>query len=104
PSSQAAKENEVAFQTADGVELRAKLARLTRHAVTFEAGDLAAALRTSEVLNNFKISNGNRIIYFGRAVMSNVIHTGESFLCEAKLYDLGSDTAYFLPAPGFAAH
>jgi extracellular factor (EF) 3-hydroxypalmitic acid methyl ester biosynthesis protein len=104
PSSQTAKENEVAFQTADGAELRAKLARLTRHAVTFEAGDLATTLRTSEVLNNFKISSGNRIIYFGRAVVSNVVHTGEAFLCEAKLDDLGSDTAYFLPAPGFAAH
>lgn len=100
-SSQAARENEVAFQTADGVESRARLARLTRHAVTFEAGDLAATLRTSEALNNFKISSGNRIVYFGRAVVSNVVHTGDSLLCEAKLDNLGSDTAYFLPAPGF---
>ena len=97
--SQTAAENEVAFQTADGVESRAGLSHLTRHAVTFEAVNLAATLRTSEVLTNFKISAGDRVIYFGRAVVSNVIHTGTALVCEAKLDDLGSDTAYFLPLP-----
>ena len=100
-SSQTAAQNEVAFQTADGVEWRAKLARLTRHGVTFEAAHLAATLRTSEVLSSFKITGDNRVLYFGRAVVSNILHTGESLLCEAKLDDLGPDTAYFLPAPGF---
>ncbi len=69
--------------------------------VTFEADDFAATLRTSEVLANFKITAGSRVIYFGRAVVSNVIHTGDSLLCEAKLDDLGSETAYFLPETGF---
>src|ERR1700722_17078557 len=86
PPPQIVPENEIACQTADGAELCA---------------NLATTLRTSEVLNNFKITAGNRIVYFGRAVVSNVIHSGESLLCEAKLDDLGSDTAYFLPAPGF---
>ena len=103
PSLPTVPENEVTFQTADGVDLRARLARLTRHAVTFEADNLAATLRTSEVLGNFKITADNRVLYFGRAVVSQVIHTGESLLCEAKLDDLGSDTAYFLPAPGAGA-
>jgi len=96
-SFQTAVENEVTFQTPDGVELRARLARLTRHALTFEADNLAATLRTSEVLANFKITTGNRVIYFGRAVVSSVVHTGESLICEAKLDDLGPDTAFFLP-------
>ncbi len=98
---QASTENEVTFQTADGTELRASLARLTRHEAAFEAVNFAATLRTSEVLGNFKIIADNRVVYFGRAVVSNVIYTGESLICEAKLDDLGSDTAYFLPAPGF---
>jgi extracellular factor (EF) 3-hydroxypalmitic acid methyl ester biosynthesis protein len=97
PPPQTAKENEVTFQTANGEEFRVKLARLTRHVVTFEAVNLAATLRTSEVLGNFKITTDNSVIYFGRAVVSNVINTGESFLCEAKLDELGSDTAFFLP-------
>lgn len=97
PPSQTAAENEVVFQTADGVELRARLARLTRQGLTFEAENPAAALRASEVLANFKITSGNRVIYFGRAVVSSVVHTGGSLICEAKLDDLGSDTAFFLP-------
>lgn len=91
-------ENEVAFQTAEGVEWRARLARLTRRAVTFEADNLAAALRTSEVLANFKVTAGNRVLYFGRAVVSSVVHAGGSLVCEAKLDDLGSETAFFLPS------
>ena len=101
PSSHTGRENDVTFQTHDGAESHAKLGRLTRHAVTFEAANLAATLRTSETLSNFKIITGNRVIYFGRAVVSNVMHTGESFMVEAKLDSLGSETAYFLPAPGF---
>jgi extracellular factor (EF) 3-hydroxypalmitic acid methyl ester biosynthesis protein len=99
PSSPAAVKNEVTFQTADGLELRARLARLTRHVATFEAENLAATLRTSEVLANFKITAGERVIYLGRAVVGSVIHTGDALLCEAKLDNLGPDTAYFLPAP-----
>ncbi len=95
-----AGESEVAFQTAGGVEICARLTRLTRHAATFEADDFAAALRASEVLAGFKITAGSRVIYFGRAVVSNVIHTGDSLLCEAKLDNLGSETAYFLPEAG----
>lgn len=91
------RDNEAVFQTSTGMELRTHLTRLTRHAATFEAGHLATTLRTSEVLNNFKITSGNRMIYLGRAVVSNVVHTGGSLLCEAKLDNLGSDTAFFLP-------
>jgi len=96
-SFQTALENEVAFQTADGVEWCGRLARLTRQGLTFEADNLAVVLRTSEVLANFKITAGNRVIYFGRAVVSNVVNAGDSLICEAKLDDLGPDTAFFLP-------
>ena len=84
----------------DGRESRACLVRLTRQTAAFEADDFATSLRTSEVLANFKITAGGRVIYFGRAVVSNVLHTGDVFLCEAKLDDLGAETAFFLPATG----
>jgi len=96
--AQNVRDNEAVFQTVGGKELCVQLARLTRHAATFEASHLATTLRTSQVLNNFKITAGNRIIYFGRAVVSNVVHAGGSTLCEAKLDNLGSDTAFFLPS------
>jgi extracellular factor (EF) 3-hydroxypalmitic acid methyl ester biosynthesis protein len=95
--AQGVSENEVSFQAVDGAELRANLGKLTPYAVTFDAGHLPLALRASEVLNNFKINSGNRVIYFGRAVVSNVIHTDTSLFCEAKLVSLGSETAFFLP-------
>ncbi len=99
-SFQTAVESEVAFQTPDGMEWHARLARLTRHALTFEADNLTATLRTSEVLANFKITTGNRVIYFGRAVVSNVIHAGASLICEAKLDELGSGHGVFFAARG----
>ena len=102
-ASPAAPENEVTFRTADGVESRARLARLTRHLVTFEAGQLTTILRTSEVLSRFKITGNQRVLYFGRAVVSSVVNTGESLMAEAKLDSLGSDTAFLLP-PGPGAH
>jgi extracellular factor (EF) 3-hydroxypalmitic acid methyl ester biosynthesis protein len=95
--AQGVAENEVSFQAMDGVELRASLGRLTPYTATFDAGHLRTALRASEVLNNFKITSGNRVIYFGRAVVSNVIQTDASLFCEAKLVSLGSETAFFLP-------
>jgi extracellular factor (EF) 3-hydroxypalmitic acid methyl ester biosynthesis protein len=93
----AGADNEVAFRTAEGVGWRARLSRLTRHAVAFEAENLAAALRASEVLANCKITAGGRVVYFGRAVVSQVVHVGGSLVCEAKLDELGPDTAFFLP-------
>jgi extracellular factor (EF) 3-hydroxypalmitic acid methyl ester biosynthesis protein len=98
PPSQSVVKNEVTFQTSDGLELHARLARLTRHEATFEAENLAATLRTSEVLANFKITTGGRVIYLGRAIVGSIVHTGDTLLCEAKLDDLGSDTAFFLPS------
>ncbi len=92
-----AGQNEVTFQTADGAEFSARLTHLTRHVATFEAVNLAATWRTSEVLSHFKITADTRVVYFGRAVISQMLHTGESLLCEAKLDDLGSETAFFLP-------
>jgi extracellular factor (EF) 3-hydroxypalmitic acid methyl ester biosynthesis protein len=93
----AAGEREVAFRTAEGLDWRARLVRLTRHTAAFEATNLAAVLRTSEVLANFKITVGGRVIYFGRAVVTNVVHAGGSLIGEAKLDELGPDTAFFLP-------
>ena len=93
-------ENEVSFQAADEREFGGGLVHLTRQAVTFELDSRAAALRTSEVLSHFRISSGGRVLYFGRAVVASVVSTGGAFLCEAKLDQLGPDTAYFLPPPG----
>lgn len=64
----------------------------------FQVDEVVPALRTSEVLANFKITTCGRVIYLGRAVVANVINAGGSLFCEAKLDSLGAETAFFLPA------
>jgi extracellular factor (EF) 3-hydroxypalmitic acid methyl ester biosynthesis protein len=95
----AGRESWVTFQTHDGLEIRGTLVRLTRHVVAFEIYNLAAELRTSEVLNGFKIIIGGRTIFFGRAVVSGLVNTGTLVVCEAKLDEPESETAFFRPPP-----
>jgi extracellular factor (EF) 3-hydroxypalmitic acid methyl ester biosynthesis protein len=91
-------ENWVAFQTADGVETRGALLRLARHSAAFELLQPEIILRTSEVLNGFKIIAGGRTIFFGRAVVSGLIHTGTALVGEVKLSAPESEAAFFLPS------
>ena len=55
--------------TSQGAEVHATLIRLTRFAAVFEVYNPALVLRTSEVLDNFKIIVRDRTIYSGRAVV-----------------------------------
>lgn len=72
-------------ETSQGLELRASLVRLTRHQVVFEVYHTQFALRTSEVLNHFRILMGETPVFSGRAVISNLINTGNILICEAEL-------------------
>jgi len=79
------KESLVVFQSAQGLEWRASLSRLTRHQVAFEVYSPNGVLRLSEVLNDFKIVLNDRTLYSGRAVLSNQVNGGLSLVCEATL-------------------
>jgi extracellular factor (EF) 3-hydroxypalmitic acid methyl ester biosynthesis protein len=81
-------ESLVTFQTSQGLELRGILTRLARHQIVFEFYDPAAALRVSEVLTQLKIFIGGQIIYSGRALISNLLESGTTVLCEARLDDV----------------
>lgn len=72
-------------QTSQGAEIRAKLVRLTRYAAVFEIYNPALVLRTSEVLESFKIIAHDRAIYSGRAVVRSLVNAGLTLVCEAKL-------------------
>ena len=80
----------VAGQTRQGPELHATLVRLTRFAATFEVYNPALVLRTSEVIENFKITVRGRTIYFGKAVVRGLVNAGSTVICEASL----SETAW----------
>jgi extracellular factor (EF) 3-hydroxypalmitic acid methyl ester biosynthesis protein len=82
------QENRITFKTADGVELRGTLVRLTRHIVVFELHDSSGTVRLSETLNEFKIILQSRTVYSGRAVVHKVVDAGTKALCEATLNEL----------------
>ncbi|MGO8839522.1 MAG: class I SAM-dependent methyltransferase [Limisphaerales bacterium] len=88
------------FKTRDGGETRGPILRLGRYAVAFEFCNPAVVLRTSEVLDKFKLLIDGRMIYSGRAVVGNLVDAGARIICEVKLDDLGAETDFFLQPAG----
>ena len=79
------KEALVVFQTSQGFELRGSLLRLSPHQITFEAYSTLTVLRLSEVLDEFRIFAGGQLLYTGKAVLTNLIHSGVTLICQATL-------------------
>ncbi len=75
----------ISCQSSQGLEIQATLVKMTRFQVTFEVYASAGVLRMSEVLKNFKILIQDQPIYFGRAIISNLINLGSTAICEATL-------------------
>ena len=102
PEARDSKGSVAVFKTRDGVETRGPILRLARYAVAFEFCNPVVVLRTSEVLDKFKILIDGRVIYSGRAVVSGLIDAGARIICEVKLDDLGAETDFFLQPAGAA--
>ncbi|MGP8218045.1 MAG: hypothetical protein ACLQPI_01180 [Limisphaerales bacterium] len=92
--------NLAVFKTREGGETRGAILRLARYAVAFEFCNPAVVLRTSEVLDKFKILINGRRVYSGRAVVGGLIDAGARIICEVKLDDLGAETDFFLQPSG----
>ncbi len=73
--------------TSQGVEIHATLVRLSRYSAVFEIYNPALVLRTSEVLEKFKIVVRDQTIYSGRATVRSLINAGAVTLCEVTLAD-----------------
>jgi extracellular factor (EF) 3-hydroxypalmitic acid methyl ester biosynthesis protein len=91
-------ESRIVFRTGEDLEVHCRLLRLSRHSVAFEVLRSDVELRTSEVLNGFKIIVGRRAIFFGHAVVSSLVNTGTTLIAEAKLSAPEPESAVFLPA------
>jgi len=65
----------VVFKTSQGLDMQGTLLKLTRFQVAFEVCG-PAVLRTSEVLLDFKIVMQDKPVYCGRAVISELVNTG----------------------------
>jgi extracellular factor (EF) 3-hydroxypalmitic acid methyl ester biosynthesis protein len=87
----ATTESLIVFQTSQGIELRATLLRLTRYEAVFEIYNPAGVLLASEVLSEFKILLKDRIVYSGRAIVKQLVSTGQTLVCEATLEDFWLD-------------
>lgn len=83
------KESVVTFRTSQGLGMRAGLLRLTRYAAVVEVYSPGIVIRTSDVLDPFRVASPDRILYSGRALVSNVVNTGTLAVCEVKLDEAG---------------
>jgi extracellular factor (EF) 3-hydroxypalmitic acid methyl ester biosynthesis protein len=89
PEALVTEENGVTFRTSEENVLRATPLRIQRHAAVFELYSPNVALHLSEVLSDFTVTVQSRRLYSGRAVVRNIVDSGTSVHCEAKLDESG---------------
>lgn len=75
----------ITCKNSQGTELTANLLRIKRYSVVFEVYNPYSILQLSEVLSDFKIMASKRLLYNGKAVVSNLLNTGIVLVCEAML-------------------
>jgi extracellular factor (EF) 3-hydroxypalmitic acid methyl ester biosynthesis protein len=75
--------------------LRASVLSLTRYAAAVEVYSIETVIKTSEVLEDFKIHIDYKTAYSGRAVVRNVVNTGTLTVCSVALEDHSFDVEFF---------
>ena len=93
----AGQDSLISCRNSQGAEIRATPVRLTRHTALFEVYNPFSILQLSEVLSDFRITVGQRCVYGGRAVVSNLVNTGIMILCEVTLDEGWLDIDIFSP-------
>ena len=91
------KECFLGCRNSQGMEIRATPLRLTRYVVVFEVYNPYSILQLSEVLSDFRIIMNERLVYSGRAVVSNLVNTGILLICEATLDESWLEVDVFSP-------
>src|SRR5438552_16983408 len=85
----------IVCRTSQGYEVRATPLRITRHVVAFEVYNPYSILQRSELLQEVRIVVNDRLIYSGRATVSNLVNTGVMLVCEATLDEAWLDVDLF---------
>ena len=75
----------VVCRNSQGSEITANILRLRRYSVAFEIYNPYSILQLSEVLRDFRIRVGDRVVYQGEAVVTGLVNTGILLVCEATL-------------------
>lgn len=90
----------LSFRNSQGLMAQGTLMSLSRQAVVFEVYNPYSIVQLSEVLRDLKIPQGDRIIYDGRAVVSNIVNTGLMLIVSATLVDPWSNLSALEPGAG----
>jgi extracellular factor (EF) 3-hydroxypalmitic acid methyl ester biosynthesis protein len=93
----ALRDSIIVCRNSQGAQVRATPLRLTRHAVVFEVYNPYSIVQLSEVLSEFQIFIGDKLMYSGRAVVSNLLNTGIMLVCETSLDESWLDVDIFAP-------
>ncbi|MEM6822449.1 MAG: class I SAM-dependent methyltransferase [Verrucomicrobiota bacterium] len=93
-------ESIVVFANSQGETGRGTLIHITRRLIVFEIYNPYSLVQLSEVLNNVKVMRGERVIYNGRAVVSNFVNTGLMAIVSVTLVDGWADLAGLHPGEG----
>lgn len=86
----------VTFKNSQGVEARGTLLKLSRATIVLEIYNPYSIVQLSEVLEDIHIRRGDRVIYSGRAVVSNLVNTGLMLITSATLVDEWADLSGLL--------
>lgn len=90
----------VVFQNSQGIGARGSLLHITRSLAVFEVYNPYSVVQLSEVLHDLQILRGDRIVYRGRAVVSNLVSTGLMLIVSATLVDPWQDLVGAEPGKG----
>lgn len=85
----------ITFRNSQGEAARGTLLKLERSTVVFEVYNPYSIVQLSEVLRDVTIRRGERIIYQGSAVVSNLLNTGLMLIVSVSLNDPWSHVPAF---------
>ncbi len=85
PGGARGRDTLITCRNSQGVEIRATPLRLSRYEAVFEVYNPYSILQLSEVLSDFRITIGERIVYAGRAVVSKLVNASIMVICEVSL-------------------
>ncbi|RME89666.1 MAG: class I SAM-dependent methyltransferase [Verrucomicrobia bacterium] len=77
----------ISCRNSQGIDVRSTPVRITRYTAVLEVYNPHSILQLSEVLGDFRIMLGERCVYAGRGVVSNLVNAGVLVLAEVTLDD-----------------
>jgi extracellular factor (EF) 3-hydroxypalmitic acid methyl ester biosynthesis protein len=90
----------VMFDNSKGLSGYGSLVHITRDSVVFELYNPFSIVQLSEVLKKLRVVRGTRIVYKGKAIVSNLVTTGLTMIVSVSLVDPWSDLSGLVPGKG----